>query len=66
LVAWSLISHFVLVLQKVWDVFQEIYALPPKRDIYFTIDLVPGVVPTSKSPYRMSTPQLKELQMQLE
>jgi hypothetical protein len=40
--------------------------LPPKRDINFSIDLVPGASPTSKIPYRMGTPELKELQMQLE
>ena len=38
---------------------------PPKRDIDFTIDLVPGAVPVSKDPYRMSTPELVELKMQL-
>jgi hypothetical protein len=27
---------------------------------------MPGVAPVSKTPYRMSTPELKELQMQLE
>jgi hypothetical protein len=30
------------------------------------MDLVPGATPISKTPYRMSTPELKELQMQLE
>ena len=40
--------------------------MPPRRDIYFTIYQVRGRVPSSKVPYRMSTPELKELQMQLE
>jgi hypothetical protein len=31
-----------LVLQEFEDVFQEILGLPPKRDIDFSIDLVPG------------------------
>ena len=45
------------VLQEFKDVFlDEIPGLPPKRDIDFTIDLVPGVAPVSKAPYRMSTP----------
>jgi hypothetical protein len=39
--------------------------LPPKREIYFSIDLVPGDAAVSKTPYRMSTPELKELQMYL-
>jgi hypothetical protein len=47
------------------DVFQEIHGFPSKRDIYFSIDLVPGDTPVSKTPYRMSTQELKELQMQL-
>ena len=40
--------------------------MPPKRDIDFSIDLVPRTMPSSKAPYRMSTTKLKELQMQLE
>jgi hypothetical protein len=54
------------VLQEFEDVFGEIPGLPPKRDIDFSIDLMPGAAPVSKTPYRMSTPELKELQMQLE
>jgi hypothetical protein len=40
--------------------------LPPRREIDLSIDLVPGVSLVSKTPYIMSTPELKELQMQLE
>jgi hypothetical protein len=55
-----------LVLQEFEDVFQEIPGLPPRREIDFSIDLVPGAAPVSKTPYRMSIIELKELQMQLE
>jgi hypothetical protein len=48
------------------DVFKEVPGLPPKRDIDFSINLIHGAAPVSKTPYRMSTPKLKELQMQLE
>jgi hypothetical protein len=41
------------------DVFQEIPGFPPKREIDFSIDLVPGASLVSKTPYRMSTPELK-------
>ena len=42
-----------LVLQEFRDVFlDEIPGLPPN----FTIELVPGATPVSKTPYRMSTP----------
>ena len=44
----------------------EIPRLPPKRDIDFTIELVPGAAPVSKTPYRMSTPEILELKMQLQ
>jgi hypothetical protein len=47
-------------------VFKEITIFPPKRDIDFSINLILGVAPVSKTPYRMSIPDLKELQMQLE
>jgi hypothetical protein len=47
-------------------VFREIPGLPPKRDIDFSINLMPGAAPVSKTPYIMSTPKLKELQMQFE
>jgi hypothetical protein len=54
------------VLKEFEDVFKEIPRLPPKRDIDFSINLMPGAALISKTPYRMSTPELKELQMQLE
>ena len=55
-----------LVIQVFEDVFQPILGFPPRREIDFSIDLVLRVAPVSKTPYRMSTPELKELQMQLE
>jgi len=54
------------ILQEFADVFQEVSGLPPKRDIDLSIDLVRGSVMISKTPYRMGTPKLKELQIQLE
>ena len=55
------------MLQEFKDVFpDEIPGLPPKRDIDFTIGLVPGAAPVSKAPYRMSTPKMLELKMQLQ
>jgi hypothetical protein len=46
--------------------FRRYPGLPPKRDIDFSVNLIPGAAPVSKAPYRMSTPELKELQLQLE
>ena len=55
------------VLQEFKYVFpNEISGLPPKRDINFTIELVPRAAPMSKAPYRMSTSEMLELKMQLQ
>ena len=55
------------MLQEFRDVFcDDVPGLPLKRDIDFTIDLVPGAAPVSKEPYRMSTPEMLELKMQLQ
>ena len=54
------------VLHEFEDVFQAIPGFPPRREIDFSIYLVPGATPVSKKPYRVSTPELKESQMQLE
>jgi hypothetical protein len=51
------------VLKYFEDVFKEIPGLPPKRDIDFSINLMPGASPVSKTPYKISTPELKKLQM---
>jgi hypothetical protein len=48
------------------DVFKEVPGLPQKRDIDFSINLMLGAAPVSKTPYKMSTPELKELKMKLE
>jgi len=45
-----------VVLKDFEDVFKEISMFPPKRDIDFSINLMPRVAPMSKAPYRMSTP----------
>ena len=49
------------------DVFPEnLPGLPPKREIEFAIDLLPGTEPVSKAPYRMAPTELKELKVQLQ
>ena len=53
-----------LVLSEFKDVFlNEFPGLPPERDLDFTIELKPGVEPISKTLYRMTVPELCELQM---
>jgi hypothetical protein len=58
--------EYHVVLKDFEDVFQELTRLPPKRDIDFYINLMPGAAPVSKTPYRISTPEMKELQLHLE
>ena len=54
------------VLKEYANVFlKEIRGLPSKRELDFTIEMVPGVVPSSKAPYRMNILKLNELKSQL-
>ncbi|XP_077248532.1 uncharacterized protein LOC143888109 [Tasmannia lanceolata] len=53
------------VVREFLDVFPDDFELPPHREIDFTIDLVPGTEPISKTPYRMAPAELKELKEQL-
>ena len=49
------------------DVFpDELPGLPPRREVEFVIDLIPGSEPASKAPYRMAPAELKELKVQLQ
>ena len=45
---------------------EDIFGLPPEREIEFSIDLVSGAGPISIAPYRMSPIELAELKKQLE
>jgi hypothetical protein len=49
------------VLEEFEHVLKEVLGQPPKRDIDFSINLIPGTTPMSKTPYIMSTPEMKEL-----
>jgi hypothetical protein len=52
------------ILSEFQDVFSnELPRLPPERELDFTIELKPGEKPISKTPYRMTAPELCELQM---
>jgi len=51
------------MIQKFEDFFGDIPSLLFKIDIDFAINPMPKVAPISKNPYRMSTLELKELQM---
>jgi hypothetical protein len=54
------------ILREYRDVFpEEVLGLPLRRGIDFLIELAPGAVPVSRTPYRMTTPKLVELKLQL-
>ena len=56
----------LLVVREFPDVFpEELPRIPPERELDFTIDLELGTEPIARTPYRMSTPELQELKMQL-
>jgi len=40
---------------------EEMSSLPPRRELDFMIELVPGAVLVSKAPYRMNIIKLNEL-----
>mgnify|MGYP004722904999 CR=1 FL=1 len=57
----------MLVVKEYPDIFfEELESLPPEREIAFKIDVVPGVAPISKTPYRIAPTELKELKLQLQ
>jgi len=42
----------ILVIRNFMDVFpNKVPGLPPKRELDFSIELVPGTIPVSKAPY---------------
>ena len=55
------------VLQEFQNVMLEQLpkVLPPRRTVDHEIKLLPGVKPPTKSPYRMTPPELAELRKQL-
>ena len=58
--------EYISILRGYSNVFlEEISGLPPKRELDFTIELVPGAVPSSKAPYRMNILELNELKSKL-
>ncbi|XP_035845936.1 uncharacterized protein LOC118492200 [Helianthus annuus] len=49
------------------DVFpKELPGLPPDRQVEFRIDIIPGVAPVARAPYRLAPTEMKELRAQLD
>ncbi|GJT35754.1 hypothetical protein Tco_0926173 [Tanacetum coccineum] len=45
--------------------FDDLPGLPPPRQVEFKINLVPGVAPVARAPYRLAPSEMKELSEQL-
>ncbi|GJZ80907.1 putative reverse transcriptase domain-containing protein, partial [Tanacetum coccineum] len=45
---------------------EELPGLPPPRQVEFRIDLVPGVAPVARAPYRLAPSEMRELSVQLQ
>ncbi|GJS97736.1 retrovirus-related pol polyprotein from transposon TNT 1-94 [Tanacetum coccineum] len=43
----------------------DLSGLPPSREVEFRIDLIPGAMPLTKSPYRLAPTEMEELSNQL-
>ncbi|GJS05309.1 putative reverse transcriptase domain-containing protein [Tanacetum coccineum] len=57
----------VLTVRDFLEVFLEDFpGLPPMRQVEFQIDLVPGVAPVARAPYRLALTELQELSTQLQ
>ena len=45
--------------------YNDLFGVPPKREIDFGIDIIPYSLPISTLPYKMAPTELKELKKQL-
>ena len=55
------------VVREFPDVFpEELPGILLKREVVLAIEIVPGIVPMSRAPYRMAPMELKELKSQLQ
>ncbi|GKE92212.1 hypothetical protein Tco_1573307, partial [Tanacetum coccineum] len=57
----------ILVVREFLEVFPKyLLGLPPVRQVEFQIDLMPGVAPVSRAPYRLAPSEMQELSDQLQ
>ncbi|GKF94792.1 putative reverse transcriptase domain-containing protein, partial [Tanacetum coccineum] len=45
---------------------EDLSGLPPTQQVEFQIDLMPGVAPVARAPYRLAASEMKELSEQLQ
>ena len=57
----------ILVIREFPDVFsEELPGVPSEREVDLSIEVVHGMTPISRVPYRMALTELKELKTQLQ
>ena len=57
----------ISVIREFPDVFpEELLGVPPERELDLSIEVVQGMTPISRAPYRMAPTELKELKTQLQ
>ena len=57
----------ILMIKEFPDVFpEELPGLPPEREVDLSIEVVQGMTPISRAPYRMVPTELKEMKTQLQ
>ncbi|GJX25714.1 hypothetical protein Tco_0232010 [Tanacetum coccineum] len=55
------------VVREFLEVFPEdLHGLPPVRQVEFQIDLIPGIAPVARAPYRLAPSEMQELSNQLQ
>jgi len=60
-------TSIIPIVHEFEDVFpDEVLGLPPRREVEFSIDLVPGTGLVSMAPYRMALAKLVELKKHIE
>nr|GEV04026.1 putative reverse transcriptase domain-containing protein [Tanacetum cinerariifolium] len=66
IVGLNTIIRDLLVVQEFPEVFlKDLPGIPPTRQVEFRIDLIPGVAPVARAPYRLAPSEIKELAKQL-
>ena len=57
----------IMVVKDFPDGFpEELPSIPPIREVDLSIEVLSGIAPTSRAPYRMAPTELKKLKIQLQ
>ncbi|GJY08105.1 hypothetical protein Tco_0375159 [Tanacetum coccineum] len=65
-VGWAKYQTVIVCAEKIVLFPKDLSDLPPTRQVEFHIDLIPGVAPVERAPYRLAPSEMKELSDQLQ